>query len=130
MIRLPKYLFLVFLCLILFVILPGTADGQGLKKFTGDSTKYIGELNTLFLTLSDNDQKTVAKLMTGFIQQWNSEQFNPSQKKDIYFISNQMLEKRLKALLVEVERAIQKLDAGTYGYCDMCNLHITTKSKA
>jgi DnaK suppressor protein len=34
------------------------------------------------------------------------------------------LEKRLKALLVEVERAIQKLDAGTYGYCDICNLHI------
>ena len=34
------------------------------------------------------------------------------------------LEKRLKALLVEVERAIQKLDAGTYGYCDICTLQI------
>ncbi|MBN1188752.1 MAG: TraR/DksA C4-type zinc finger protein [Dehalococcoidales bacterium] len=31
------------------------------------------------------------------------------------------LENRLNSLLVEVERALQKLDAGTYGYCDMCN---------
>jgi DnaK suppressor protein len=31
------------------------------------------------------------------------------------------LESRLNSLLIEVERALQKLDAGTYGYCDMCN---------
>ena len=34
------------------------------------------------------------------------------------------LENRLKALLAEVDRAIQKLDAGTYGYCDICNTAI------
>lgn len=34
------------------------------------------------------------------------------------------LENRLKTLLVEVERAIQKLDAGTYGFCDVCTLAI------
>jgi DnaK suppressor protein len=34
------------------------------------------------------------------------------------------LENRLNSLLVEVERAIQKLDAGTYGYCDICNMAI------
>jgi len=34
------------------------------------------------------------------------------------------LEKRLKASLAEVERALQKLDAGTYGYCDICNTPI------
>jgi RNA polymerase-binding transcription factor DksA len=34
------------------------------------------------------------------------------------------LEQRLKALLVEVDRAIHKMDAGTYGYCDICNLQI------
>jgi DnaK suppressor protein len=31
------------------------------------------------------------------------------------------LESRLNSLLVEVNRAIQKLDTGTYGYCDTCN---------
>ena len=34
------------------------------------------------------------------------------------------LESRLNSLLVEVERALQKMDAGTYGYCDVCNLAI------
>ncbi len=34
------------------------------------------------------------------------------------------LENRLKTLLAEVERAIQKLDAGTYGLCDICNTSI------
>jgi DnaK suppressor protein len=31
------------------------------------------------------------------------------------------LESRLKALMTEVERAIQKIDSGTYGICDICN---------
>jgi DnaK suppressor protein len=34
------------------------------------------------------------------------------------------LENRLNSLLTEVERALQKLDAGTYGICDMCNTTI------
>jgi DnaK suppressor protein len=34
------------------------------------------------------------------------------------------LENRLKALLAEVERAIQKMDSGTYGVCDVCNVAI------
>lgn len=31
------------------------------------------------------------------------------------------LEKRLKTILTEVEHAIQKLDNGTYGFCDKCS---------
>lgn len=31
------------------------------------------------------------------------------------------LEKRLQSLLAEVDRALQKMDAGTYGMCDLCN---------
>jgi DnaK suppressor protein len=34
------------------------------------------------------------------------------------------LENRLRSLLAEVDRAIQKLDSGTYGMCDMCNTAI------
>ena len=34
------------------------------------------------------------------------------------------LEKRLQSLLTEVDRALQKMDAGTYGMCDVCNLPI------
>lgn len=35
-----------------------------------------------------------------------------------------VLENRLNLLLSEVERALQKLDAGTYGYCDICKIAI------
>jgi DnaK suppressor protein len=34
------------------------------------------------------------------------------------------LENRLNSLLGEVERALQKIDTGTYGYCDICNVAI------
>jgi DnaK suppressor protein len=34
------------------------------------------------------------------------------------------LEKRLRDLLTEVERALGKIDEGTYGFCDVCNLAI------
>jgi DnaK suppressor protein len=34
------------------------------------------------------------------------------------------LDNRLNSLLAEVERALQKLEAGTYGFCDMCNTAI------
>jgi DnaK suppressor protein len=35
-----------------------------------------------------------------------------------------VLENRLNLLLAEVERALKKLDDGTYGSCDVCNLPI------
>ena len=34
------------------------------------------------------------------------------------------IESRLRNLLAEVDRAIAKLDAGTYGQCDLCNTPI------
>ena len=34
------------------------------------------------------------------------------------------LESRLHSLLAEVDRALQKMDSGTYGQCDICNAPI------
>ena len=34
------------------------------------------------------------------------------------------LENRLQLMLTEVEKAISKLDTGTYGLCDVCNARI------
>ena len=34
------------------------------------------------------------------------------------------LESRLHSLLAEVDRALQKMEAGTYGQCDLCNAAI------
>ena len=71
-------------------------EGQKINRFSGDSTKFIGELNTLFLNLSDDEKKMIAPVMEDFVQKWNSEQFIPSQKKMIYGICNDMLKKRFK----------------------------------
>jgi len=70
--------------------------GQKLNRFSGDSTRFIGELNTLFLNVSDNEKKIIAIPMEEFVQKWNSEQFSPSRKKMIYGICNGMLKKRYK----------------------------------
>jgi hypothetical protein len=70
--------------------------GQVLKKFSGDSTKFVAELDMLFQALPDNEQKISAKLMSSFIQKWNAEKFNPAEKKSIYSVCNQMLQKRMR----------------------------------
>jgi hypothetical protein len=89
------YIIIIFSSLLL---IPAKTNGQTLTKFTGDSTKFISELNMLFQVLPDNDQKLAGKLMTRFIQKWNSEQFSPSEKQIIYSVCNQMLKKQMRAV--------------------------------
>ncbi len=88
---------LFFILVILFPAVSMRSFGQKLDGFSGDSTKFIGELHTLFMNLPGNEEKMAAKMMESFIQKWNSEQFNPSKKKIIYSICNQMLKKRMRA---------------------------------
>ncbi len=70
--------------------------GQLPGKFSGDSTKFIGELDQVFSTLSDADHKIVQQEMTVFVQNWNAEKFDPSKKKIIYRTAGQMLKKKLR----------------------------------
>ena len=89
-------IFFIFLFFLSLVFIPAGTCGQTLTKFTGDSTKFIGELNTLFQALPDNEQKISGKLMVRFIQKWNSEKYDPSEKQIIYAVCNQMLKKRMR----------------------------------
>lgn len=70
--------------------------GQQPVKFSGDSTKFIGELNQLFSTLSDADRKIVEQEMVRFVQNWNAEKFDPAKKKVIYRIGNHLLRKKMR----------------------------------
>ncbi len=81
----------------LFCLTTHTARGQKSVRITGDSTKFIGELNTIFFNLSDNEKKLIAPIMEAFVMKWNAEQFLPYQKKAIYFLCNEMLKKRIRA---------------------------------
>ena len=71
------------------------ASAQKLAKFSGDSTKFITELNTLFSNLNDADGKQVKTLIQDFMQKWSSEQYDPSKKQIIYAHCNQMLKKQM-----------------------------------
>jgi hypothetical protein len=88
----------VFLWLIpvLLFLAPGPAAAQKVTRFSGDSTKFIGELDALFLPLFSNEKKMSEDLMKQFIQKWNAEKYNPADKKRIYQVGNQMLAKGLK----------------------------------
>lgn len=96
MIKAPTSVFLI-----LIFIFCGLSDhavrGQTSVRISGDSTKFIGELNSVFFNLSDNEKKIIAPIMVAFVQKWNSEQYLPSQKKTIYFLCNEMLKKRIRA---------------------------------
>lgn len=92
-----KSKFSVLLLLILFLAgFQGKTQTQRTIKFSGDSTKFIGELNGLLFGLSDNDQKLVQPVMTAFVQKWNQETFDPASKKFIYFLCNEMLKRKVR----------------------------------
>lgn len=87
--------------LVLFLILvalsfAGQANAQKLSRFSGDSTKFISELNTLFQTLNDAEGKLTRTMLQDFMQKWESEGYNPSKKQIIYAHCNQMLSKKLR----------------------------------
>jgi hypothetical protein len=106
--RPPILRFLLFLLLQLAWFLP--VHAQQLTKFSGDSTKFIGELNQLFSTLSDADRKIVEQEMVVFVQNWNAEKFDAPKKRIIYRLSSLMLKKKLRAF-PDIYNYLKGLDA-------------------
>lgn len=78
---------------VLFVFVVQTAKPQKISRFSGDSTKFITELNSVFAPLVANEEKMATTLMKSFIQKWNAEKYDPSRKKLIYSIGNLMLKR-------------------------------------
>ena len=66
---------------------------QPLNHFTGDSTKFIDELNYVFSPLVANELKMSETLMKEFGKKWNAEKYDHEKKKLIYIIGTQMLKK-------------------------------------
>jgi hypothetical protein len=85
-----------FLPIVFLMVLPMFSWSQKSNRFSGDSTKFIGELNTIFFNLSDNEKKIIAPYMEEFVQKWNTEIFSPSRKKAIYFICNEMARRKVR----------------------------------
>ena len=85
-----------FYCRFFFCYFLRSPAPQKITRFSGDSTKFITELNSIFAPLVANEAKMSAALMKSFIQKWNAEKYDPSKKKLIYAVGNQMLKKGLK----------------------------------
>jgi hypothetical protein len=84
-------------CLIFFTLtISHLSEAQKITHFSGDSTKFITELNSIFLPLNDVEGKLAKTLMQDFMQKWNQEQYSPSKKQIIYAHLNQMLKKRMR----------------------------------
>lgn len=97
--------------LVLLLLVPCfRAGAQQMTKFSGDSTRFIGELNQLFSTLSDEDRKIVEQEMVTFVMNWNAEKFDPSKKQWIYTLTGQMLKKKLRPF-PDIYNYLRALDA-------------------
>ncbi len=80
----------------LLICLSTISFGQKQIWFSGDSTKFVGELNAVFFNLPDNEKKIIAPFMEEFVQKWNQESFGPEQKKTIYSMFNEMVKKKIR----------------------------------
>ena len=81
---------------VLFILLPDLVKSQRIDHFSGDSTKFIGELNSVFSPLVANELKMSETLVKEFGKKWLSEKYDPSKKKLIYEIGNKMLRKDMR----------------------------------
>lgn len=88
---------ILIVTLMLFSGMAVPLHAQQLKSFSGDSTKFIGELEQLFSTLSKDDHKIVEEALIPFLQHWQAEDFSPAAKQAIYSVCNAMLKKRMHA---------------------------------
>jgi len=84
------------LIVMLFAGMPFLAHSQKQPYFSGDSTKFMGELNGVFFNLSDNEKKLTAPFIEEFLQKWNQEAFNSEQKQIIYAMFNEMVKKKIR----------------------------------
>jgi hypothetical protein len=81
---------------VLFILFPDLVKSQRIDHFSGDSTKFIGELNSVFSPLVANELKMSETLVKEFGKKWLSEKYDPSKKKLIYEIGNKMLRKDMR----------------------------------
>ncbi|HZX63034.1 MAG TPA: hypothetical protein VFE66_07465, partial [Bacteroidales bacterium] len=57
---------------VLLFLFSQVAGAQKITRFSGDSTKFITELNSVFAPLvANNEEKMSSTLMKAFIQKWN-----------------------------------------------------------
>ncbi len=86
-----------FLFTLLILLVPAKGFSQKGIVFSGDSVKFMGELDLVFQNLTGNEADMSKTLMQSFIQKWNAEKYSPAQKQMIYAVGNVMLKKKMRS---------------------------------
>ncbi len=79
-----------------FVCFCLVSHGQKQTLFSGDSTKFVAELDGIFMNLPDNEKKIIAPFIKDFLKQWEEGQFGDEHKKMIYAMLNEMVKKKIR----------------------------------
>jgi hypothetical protein len=61
-----------------------------------DSTKFFGELNTIFSKVPDQEKKLIEPIIKEFREKWDQEKFGVPEKKIIMAISSEMAKKKIR----------------------------------
>lgn len=85
-----------FFPFVFLLMLPLLSWSQKSGRFSGDSTKFIGELRLIFANLPDDDKKFIAPYIQEFAQKWDSGLFDTSRKKAIYELCNEMARRKVR----------------------------------
>ena len=94
--RIGKRFLLVLLAAAFTTGLSAVSHAQKPGYFTGDSTKFVGELNAIFFNLAENEKKIITPYMQDFVQKWNQEKFDAAHKKIVYGMFNELVKKKVR----------------------------------
>ncbi|HSN49702.1 MAG TPA: hypothetical protein VLR52_00625, partial [Bacteroidales bacterium] len=79
----------------MILLAPASGFSQKVNTFSGDSVKFMGEIEIVFQNLTGKESDVTKTLLQSFIRKWNAEQYTPAQKQLIYAIGNLMLRKKM-----------------------------------
>ncbi|MDP1622777.1 MAG: hypothetical protein Q8M08_10620 [Bacteroidales bacterium] len=87
---------LKLLAAVVCVCLTTITFGQKEAWFSEDSTKFAGELNSIFSTRPDNEKKIIKPVLDEFIELWDQGKLSTEKKKIIVVLFNEMVKKKIR----------------------------------
>lgn len=86
------------LVLLTLLLAAQTARAQAIREFTPDTVKYTEELSAYLQRINSDEYREAAMVtLENFKLLWRSDAFDTIQQKEIYSLSNLMLDRRVKA---------------------------------
>ncbi len=108
----------IFLLVMVISWSSSVAMAQKKAWFTGDSVRFVTELETIFANIADNEQKIIKPGIADFLIKWNKNEFGVAEKGQIIRIMNEMVGKKIRPF------------PDFYGYIRSLNVFLDTRQPA